>query len=284
MARRDSSSENTKRQVEHTARRTATPWIERLARFGLASKGIVYIIVGVLAVQAATGPGGKTTDTQGALTTIAEQPSGTFLLSLVAIGLIGYVLWRFVQAIMDPEHKGTEAKGIVQRLGIAMSGLAYASLALSAVKLALGSGGSNQNASKDWTARLLAQPFGRWLIIIIGVVVIGVGLTQLHNAYSAKFREKFKLAQMSPTEQIWMTRLGRLGLAARGVIFGVIGGFLIQAALQSNPNKAQGLDGALQELARQPFGPWILGTVATGLVAYGVYMLSQARYRRIAMP
>ncbi len=286
MARRDSSGENIQRQVGRTARQaSASPWVERLARFGYGSKGIVYMIVGVLATQAAFGVGGKTTDTQGALETIARQPFGSLMLSLVAIGLLGYVLWCFVQAVMDTERKGRDIKGISQRLGFAGSGIAYAGLALAAVQIVLGSGSSGSgNTSQDWTARLLAQPFGQWLVAIIGAIVIGVGLSQLYQAYKAKFREKFKLAEMSYTERTWMTRLGRLGLSARGIVFSIIGIFLIQAALQANPNRVQGLDGALQELARQPFGPWILGIVAVGLVSYGIYMLAQARYRRIISP
>lgn len=284
MTRRNPSGENVKNQAEQTAKQAAAhPWVERLARFGIASQGVVYMVVGILAAQAAFGAGGQTTDTQGALGVIASQPFGTFLLSLVAVGLIGYVMWRFVQAILDPEHKGQDAKGIVQRLGYATSGIAYAGLALAAIQLVLGSGSSNSgNASQGWTARILALPFGRWLVALIGAIVIGVGVAQLYEAYSGKFREQLKLAQMSPTEQTWTTRLGKFGLAARGIVFGIIGLFLIQAALQSNPGKVQGLDGALRELARQPFGPWLLGAVAIGLVAYGIYMtLAQARYRRV---
>lgn len=257
-------------------------WVERLARFGYAAKGVVYGIVGLLAAQAAFSAGGKMTDTQGALQTILTQPFGKVLLSLVAIGLIGYVLWRFVQAIKDPEDKGTDAKGLAQRLGYAVNGLIYGSLALSAVRLVLGSGGGgNSNAAQDWTARLLSQPFGQWLVGTAGAFVIGLGFYQLYKAYSAKFRKELNLTQLSDTQQKWVMGIGRFGLAARGIVFCVIGFFLIQAARQSDPSEVRGLGEALQVLARQPYGPWILGVVAVGLVAYGIYMVIQARYRSL---
>ncbi len=257
-------------------------WVERLARFGYAAKGVVYAIVGVLAVQAALGTGGETTDTKGALGAIAAQPFGKFLLALLTIGLIGYVLWSFVQAIKDPEHKGDDAKSLARRLGYGMTGLVYAGLAFSAIKLIMGSGGgSGGNSEQDWTARLLAQPFGQWLLGLVAAFIIGLGFYQHYQAYKAKFRKQMKLQEMSATEETWATRIGRFGEAARGIVFVIIGFFLIQAARQSDPSKARGLDGALQSLAQQPYGPLLLGIVALGFVAYGIHMGVQARYRRI---
>jgi hypothetical protein len=257
-------------------------WVERLARLGYAAKGIVYAIVGVLAVQAAVGPGGQTTDTKGALGAIAAQPFGKFLLALLTIGLIGYVVWQFVQAIQDPEHKGDDPEGLAKRLGYGISGLVYAGLALSAIRLLMGSGGGgSSNSTQDWTARLLSQPFGQWLVALIGAFVIGLGFHQFYKAYKAKFRKEMKLHEMSPTEETWATRIGRLGEAARGVVFVIIGFFLIQAARQSDASEVRGLDGALLALSQQPYGPWLLGIVALGLIAYGIHMGVQARYRRI---
>ncbi|MBW4649212.1 MAG: DUF1206 domain-containing protein [Kastovskya adunca ATA6-11-RM4] len=259
-------------------------WIERLARLGYAAKGIVYAIVGVLAVQAAFGQGGRTTDTQGALTTIASQPFGKFLLALVAVGLVGYSLWRFVEAWADPDNKGSDAKGLATRFGYAISGLIYAGLAFSAIGLILGTGGGGggDNTQQDWTAKVLAQPFGQWLIGLLGALIIGIGFYQFYKAYSAKFRKEWKLREMSSQEDTWATRIGRFGLAARGVVFVMTGFFLIQAARQSDASEVRGLDGALQALAQQAYGKWLLAIVALGLVAYGLYMGVQARYRRIS--
>ncbi|MGC1396465.1 MAG: DUF1206 domain-containing protein [Coleofasciculaceae cyanobacterium] len=256
-------------------------WVERLARLGYATKGIVYTIVGVLAVLAAVSSRGKTTDTTGALDTVAALPFGKFLLIFLTIGLMGYVLWSFVKAIKDPEHKGDDPQGIAKRLGYAGTGLAYGSLALSAMQLIMGNRTSGSNSRQDWTARLLQQPFGQWLVGLVGALVIGFGFYKLYKAYKAKFRKHLKLQEMSQTEQTWAIRIGRVGEAARGIVFTMIGFFLIEAARQFDPKEVRGLDGALQALARQPYGPWLLGIVALGLVAYGIHMGVQAKYRRI---
>lgn len=273
-------------RVEDSAARAAAearPWIEPLGRSGYAARGIVYCVVGVLAAQAAFGFGGETTGSTGALQRIVTQPFGQVLLGIVAVGLVGFALWRLVEAVADPDGKGRDAKGIAARAGYAISGLVYAGLAVTAVRILMGAGGVEDDAARDWTARLMAQPFGVWLVGIVGLIVIGVGMQQLYKGYTAKFREELKTGEMSPAEQTWATRAGRLGLCARGVVFGLIGVFLIEAALRANPNEAQGLAGALAALGAQPFGPWLLGLVAVGLVAYGVFQFVLARYRRMGV-
>lgn len=282
MRNAGSSVQHATDQAEQVARQAAAnPWVERLARLGFVAKGIVYITIGAMATQAALGSGGATTDTRGAIQTIGQQPFGRVLLAVLAVGLLGHAIWRFVEAAIDPQGRGTDAKGIAKRLGYAGIGVLYVGLALTAVQLMRGSGQGGGNATADWTERLMAQPFGRWLVGLVGLGVIGIGLYQLYQAYTTKFKQKLKLGEMSSTEETWATRVGRFGLTARGVVFGIIGGFLIQAALQYNAERVQGLDGALQALAGQRFGQWLLGIVALGLVAYGVYMLVSARYRRI---
>lgn len=245
------------------------------------AKGVVYFIIGLLAMQVAFGVGSKTTDAGDPLQTIVAQPFGKFLLSLLTIGLIGYVIWRLTEALIDPEHEGSDVKGVLQRLGYAISGLSYAGLALTAVQLIVGSGGKNNSLMQDWTARLLAQPFGQWLVGIAGVFVLGVGLSHMYAAYTAKFREEFKLTEMSDAQIKWATRVGRFGITARGIAFGVIGLLLIQAALQSDADEVRGLGGALQVLGEETFGQWLLGVIAFGLLAYAIHMLVVARYRRI---
>lgn len=273
--------------LQQPARRAAAhPWVEKLARFGFAAKGFVYFVVGLLAAQAALGVGGRTTDTSGALNTIVSQPFGKFLLALVTVGLVGYALWRFVELIFDPEHSGerTEAKHIAQRIGYGFSAIAYSGLALTAVRLIMGNASSSGDSTQDWTARFMAQPFGRWLVGLAGVVVVAVGLSYLYQAYKAKFQRHFNLHQMGDTERRWVKWLGQFGIAARGVVFSIIGLFLLLAALRQNANEARGLGGALAALAAQPFGPWLLGIVALGLIAYSLYSLIEARYRQIHQP
>lgn len=260
---------------------TARSWIEQIARFGYAAKGVVYFVIGLLAMQVAFGIGSKTTDRNGPLQTIVTQPFGKFLLGVVAVGLIAYVFWRFTQAFIDPEYQGTDVKRVPQRLSYAMSGLIYAGLAFTAVQLIVGSGGNNSSRMQVWTARLLAQSFGQWLVGIVGVYVLGVGLSYLYTACIAKFGEQFELTEMNNGQVKWATYVGRFGFAARGIAVGVIGLLLIQAALLSDSDEAQGMVGALQELAEEPFGQWLLGVIAFGLVAYAIHMLILARYYRI---
>jgi hypothetical protein len=266
-----------------TAAVQAIPWVEKLARFGYVAKGVVYTIIGLLALQLALGQGGEATGPEGALSAIGEQPFGRTLLAIMAAGLLAYALWRFVQAAVDPERKGKDAKGLAQRAGYVASGITYGALGLLAGRMALGQagGGDGGQAQQDWTARLLAQPLGVWLVALVGLVVIGIGLYQLYYGASGKFRKELKLHEMSSTETTWATRSGKLGYAARGVVYAMIGGFFVLAALRSNPQEAGGFGQALAELARQPYGPWLLGAVALGVFCYGLYSFVQARYRRI---
>jgi hypothetical protein len=253
-----------------------------LARLGYATIGVVYLMIGTLGTQAALGTGGAIADTRDVLVTIARQPFGRVLLGLTAFGLSGYVLWRLVQACFDPERQGTDARGLLTRLGYAVSGVAYAALAVLAARMALGAGGAGGHAAEQaWTARLLAQPFGPWLVGSLGGIIIGVGLAHFYRAYTAQFMQEYATGGMSARQQRWARWLGQCGLAARGVTFGVIGGFLLYAGFSADPSEARGLGGALVAVSQQPYGPWLLGVVALGLVAYGLFCLSQALYRRV---
>jgi hypothetical protein len=274
-----------RRQAEQAVRGAVqNPWVERLARFGYAARGVVYAVIGLLAVQTAySGRGSQDlaqqATPQGALQRIAEQ--SRLLLVLVAIGLAGYALWRFVQAGLDTENKGSDAKGLVKRGSMAASGIVYAGLAIAAARLASGHGGGAAGGSQGFTADLMSKPFGRWLVVLAGIAVIVSGFYQLYDAWSKKFRKRLKLQEMSADEERLATRTGQAGLTARGIVFLVSGWFLIQAGLRFDPSQARGLGGALETLARQPSGPWLLGLVALGLIAYGAYSFLQARYRRI---
>jgi hypothetical protein len=283
MANTESTVENVKNEAQQAAQKTMdNPWIERLVRLGYAVRGLLYGVVGVLAFDVVLGRGGATTDKNGALATIAAQPFGKFLLILIVVGLIGYALWGFIRAVLDPLQRGTDPKGIAQRIGYVVSGLSYGALILPTVGLITGSGnGGGGNGPQDWTATLMVQPFGPWLVGLIGLIGIGGGLGQIAQGVTTDFKKDFKLDEMSPTERAAFTWIGRAGLVARGVVFAMLGFFLIQAALNTDPNRAKGLDGALQTLVQQPFGPWLLGLVALGLIAFGLYSLLSARWIQV---
>jgi hypothetical protein len=282
MAAHSPSTGPVGQQVKQATRKVVdNPWFERLARFGYASKGVVYLIAGLMTVRAAFGLGGQATDKNGALLTIIAEPFGRFLLAAIGIGLIGYILLRFVQALLDPEHKGSDAKGIAQRVGYLLSGLLYVGLVLTSLRLAVGLPANSGDQLQSLVARVFEAPLGRWLVGIAGLIVIGNGLYQLYKAYRANFSEHFRWNAMSPAERAGASWLGRIGLAARGIVHILVGLFMVQAALLFDANKAQSSGGALQALAHPPFGLWTVGVVALGLAAYGIYMLAAARYSRI---
>lgn len=265
------------------ARAMHHPWMVPLARLGYLAKGVVYAVIGVLALQVAFGSGGKTTDTQGALATLAQGSWSKALLAVVAVGLVGYVLWRVVQAWMDPDGKGTGAKGLALRGFYLVSAAIHTFLALAAFRLVLGTGGagtSGDQSAQSWTARLMSQPFGQALVAVVGLVIAGMGVWQVYKAWKEKFRKKLRLDTLRPQQAEWAVRISKLGILARGGVFVLIGGFLVQAALTANPRRARGLDGALEALAAQPHGTVLLALAAAGLVAYAVYMAVEARYRR----
>lgn len=251
--------------------------LEALARLGYAVKGVVYGLVGVLALMAATGEGGQTTGSRGAIDTIARAPFGEVLLWIIGIGLVGYTLWRFAQSALNVEGYDDDAKGYVKRIALAGSGVLYGALAFSVFRTIFDSGSSGgSDGAQTWTARLMEQPAGPWLVGIAGVIAIAVGLYQFYRAYDATFLEKWKTGEMSHTERTWGERLAKFGLVARGVVFVLIGYFVIQAAVQSDPSEARGLNGVLDSM-----GGWGLGLVAAGFVAYGIYCYLNARYRTI---
>lgn len=270
------------RSAAHSARNHAPEWIEKFARFGIAAKGAVYILIGVLAAMAAFGEGGSTGGRKNAFEWVLQQPFGQILLGLVIIGLLGYVTWRMIMAFMDPDGNGTDAKGMAKRAGFFISGLTYLFFAFSAARMLfsqLGSGGSG-GGRETLIAKALQQPFGQILVGIFAAIVIGKGLYQLYRGFTGKFKEHVNERTMSHQEHEVYTRSGRVGYIARGIVFAILGYFLVQAALQSDASEAGGTGQALSFLSSTG-GPYIMGAVAIGLAAYGVFMFVKSKYRYI---
>jgi len=258
----------------------AVPVIDKFARLGYLAKGTVYALIGVLAVLAATGYGGETTDTNGAIEAIGAQPFGWSLLLVLAIGFAGYTLWRFVQAFADPDGEGEGGKGIMLRVSHFSGGVFYAVLAYHAVKTIVDARAGSKNSEQTLTAVLLQKPLGAALIAAAGLGFAGYGLVQFYKAIRSTFVDTFKTNEMKPFMYRAIVRIAKFGLCARGIVFGLIGYFLVRTAVFSVPEETKGLDDALAELARQPFGRWQLGAAALGFIAYGLYMFGLARYRK----
>ena len=262
---------------ETVSRRREFEW---MARVGLVARGIVYGIVGILALKLAVGSGGKATTQRGALQTIAREPFGQALLIATAVGLAGYAIWRLVRAGIG---HGTDQKDSgFQRVAGVASGVAYAALCVTAVKILAGassSGGSN--SPKQTTGGVLDWTGGTEIVGVVGAILIGVALGQGYKGVSKRFLDSSKTAEMSLEVKRGFTAIGVFGHLARMVVFGLIGYGLLRAAIDYNPHQAIGLDGALNKLSHNSYGPFLLGVVAAGLIGFALYSIADARYRKI---
>lgn len=257
-------------------------WLQKLMRTGFVAKGIIYILIGVLAFQVAIGVGGSTTDQQGVLMKVASQPFGRIILTLIAIGLVGLSIWYVIRSVKDTDNAGRDLKGLIKRTGYFLSGLFYAGIAFSAFRRVFNSRGGGSGNVDSWTATLMQYPLGRWLIAIVGLIVIGVGLYQFYRAYSANFMQHLKTSNMQEEEHETGKRAGQYGYTARGVIYTLIGIFVTDAAITYDPDRVGGMGRALTALAREPHGPYILSVVALGFVAYGLFaLLILSRHRKL---
>ena len=265
------------RKLERAGESEQVGW---LGRIGLVAKGISFGLVGVLAILVALGVGGQPADREGALRVLSREPYGLVALLALAVGFASYAAWRFAQAFLDRDDEGTDAKGAAKRLGCVGKGVLYSSFALLAVSLVTGPRGESES-EPERTARVFELPFGRWLVGAVGVGIVGYGLWNGYRSASGSYRNHMKTWEMNTPARWWLNVVGAAGHGARMLLFCLIGAFLVKAAYQVDPKEAVGLDGALARLAQQPYGPWLLGLAALGLLAYGAYSLAQARYRDV---
>lgn len=250
-----------------------------LGRLGLVAMGVSYGLVAVLAIKLALREGGETEDRGGALQTIAQDGFGRIVVFLLAIGFAAYAIWRLAEALFDRGGAGKRPKGLAKRAGYLGRALIYTVLCITAVAVLLGSSGESNE--KEETAKVLDWPAGRWIVAAIGVGFLAAAGWNIFRGVTRKFEEELNTGQMSAFEERLVTFVGVAGVFARGVVFSLIGIFLIKAAVEYDPQEAIGLDGALNELLAQDHGRFLLGVVAAGLLAFGVFCLFQARYRRV---
>ena len=268
---------NLKQEGKQVVRSAATsPLMEKLIRLGYVARGLVWGVIGLLAFQVVVGSGGKLTDQQGAIAALGTTPLGKILLYVMLLGLVGYGLWGLIRAVVNPLQVGHDAKGIAQRVGYLVSGISYGLLAVATyglitAKAPAATSGAQAAQTQQTTASILTQPWGPGVVALAAAIVIGVGLLQIFTAFRRRFNPQFQLALRTVNARKWIERLGRFGTAARGVVFTLIGVFLLQAAVQHNASRAQGIDGVLTALLYQPYGSLLLGVIAAGLIAFGIY-------------
>ena len=275
------------REGSKVARDASTsPLMEILMRLGYIVRGLVYGAIGVLAFQVVVNKGGTLTDTQGAIAALGKTSLGSILLYVILVGLIGYALWGGIRAVFDPLHKGTDLKGMAERLGFLVSGISYGLLAVATYGLITGAASAARNGAQgaqtqQATTSILSNSWGPAVVGIAAVIVMGVGLLQVIQGLRPNFKQQFQPYALSSSQRTWIDRLGRFGTSARGVVFTLIGFFLFLAAYRHDPSQAQGIDGVLTALLQQPYGPWLLGIVALGLIAFGIYSAMSGIWLRL---
>lgn len=266
-------------QVAVSARRASRGQpMAGLARFGLAARAFVYVVIGWLAIQIAVGHRAHQANQRGALAEVAQNSAGLVVLWLVGLGLGAYAIWRLSEAVFgtatDRDKPGPRGKSAVR-------GLIYAALCISTFMFITGASRTSQATQQETlTARVMKHDLGRWLVGLIGVVVVGVGVALFVEGVTRRFEKQLRTSEMSAATRRVVVALGAFGSAARGVVFAVAGVLVVCAAVSYDAAKSTGLDGALRTLADRPFGPLLLGIIAFGLIAFGLYGFATARWAR----
>jgi uncharacterized protein DUF1206 len=269
------ATEEAERAGAQLQRSAGFPW---LARGGLLARGVVYGVIGAIALEVAAGTGARPTNQQGALELIAREPLGSVLLAVLAAGLAGYSAWRLTRAVTGRGREQTDSG--FDRVAGAASGIAYLLLCAVAIEILVSASAGGGSTSKQ-TGGVLGWPAGPELVAVAGAVLIGVGAYQAYKGLARKFMESSRTSEMDPAVRRAYAVVGVFGHVARGVVFVLIGYGLVRAGIEYNPRKATGLDGALRELAHASYGPELLGLVAAGFIAFAIYSTADARYRKI---
>ncbi|WP_409304259.1 DUF1206 domain-containing protein [Peribacillus sp. SCS-155] len=264
----------------HQASSQLKPWVRKYARFGFMAKGTIFILVGIFSLLTACGYGSKAKGTNGAFHSVAAKPFGEVLLWIIGIGLIGYILWLLLEFFRGPSTKDKPLKRYGRKVASIIKCAIYIGLAANALSIAIHAGQSG-NSKETWTARLLAASYGPWVVGIVGAIVLGVGVYHIYEGLTGSFISEFRTAEMSEPEVQAAISAGRIGLMSRGVVFIILGYFIVRMAITVNPNNPLSLDGALEKILEQRYGAWLLGAVSIGLAFYGLYEILKGKNKNI---
>jgi len=255
--------------------------ISAIARTGYVAKGLVYLMVGVLTLQATLGMGGETSDATDAFSEFIEQPFGSVLMIGIIAGLIAHAIWKMLQGIIDPEDRGDGFKIISLRGIDFLTGLLYISMSYAAWQILQGVGTQDGDETTEvWVENIMELPFGSWLVMICAVIILIGGFYQFYSVYTAGFESSFS-SKMNVTEKRVLRSLGRIGTAAWGIVYCMVAYLFYRASVNYDPEEAGGISDALNALRDQPYGIWVLAITAGGLITYGIYLLVLSYYHKI---
>jgi hypothetical protein len=252
--------------------------INKIQTIGQASKGFVYCLIGGLTALAAFGMGGQKSGKSGVIDFLQQQPFGKFILWVLALGIICYALWRFYKAIADPKSKGDDPSGLVKRIGYFISGLIYLAFGITVFMSTMGSGsgsGGGGGGKQALADQLMDKSYGPFLLGAIGIIIICVGLYQFYKGYSGKYLKQLNVAHSSQKDLI--EKAGKFGFMSRGVVFGILGYFVLRAGVTENPGMIRGTQGAFSFLQQLSYGWLLMGLIAVGLLGYGIFMIIVAK-------
>lgn len=267
--------------VPAAATRELRPWVQRFVRVGYVAKGVIYLLIGGLALRLAFGNGGQLTDSSGALQTIVKQPFGMWLIAIIAVGILAYAGWEITEGLADTKRKGTSFKGWMSRGLTVIKGVVYGTVGVEALRMVLGVRSSSSGDADAYARTALQFPLGGIALGLVGAGIAAYGIGQIVEAWKSKFDSDLNQYQMQREGGGWFLTMGRIGIGARGIILTVIGVALVRAGFAERASEASGMSEAMWTLFAQPYGQALLAAVAAGLICFGVFQILHARYARL---